>query len=171
MKKSILVVMALIVLSSCQQQMKTGFVDNGKLINDYQKKKDIESKFKVKIDAFNQKADSIGKAFQLEVQVFQSKANSMSQKAAQDQYQVLSQKKQIQDYQLQAQEQQIQKEGQAKIDSLIKEVRKYVSDYGKNNGYTYILGSNDAGSVMYGKEENNLTQLILDELNKSYKKE
>lgn len=171
MKKSILVVMSLIVLSSCQQQMKTGFVDNGKLINDYQKKKDIESKFKTKIDAFNQKADSIGKAFQLEVQEFQSKANSMGQKAAQDKYQVLSQKKQIQDYQLKAQEQQIQNEGQAKIDTLIKEVRSFVKDYGQKNGYTYILGSNDAGSVMYGKEENDLTQLLLDELNKSYKKE
>ena len=54
---------------------------------------------------------------------------------------------------LQFEEQQIQKESQTEIDTLIKEVRAFVKNYGETNGYTYILGSNDAGSVMYGSKE------------------
>ncbi len=170
MKNSLLLVLAALLFASCQNEMKVGYVDNGKLINDYLKKKDIESRFERKITNFNKRVDSIGRAFQLETQDFQRKAGSMSQKAAQEQYQILGQKQQFLQQQFQNEELEIQKESQTQIDTLIKEVKTFVKDYGKKNGYTYILGSNDAGSVMYGKEDNDLTKELLDALNAEYKK-
>uniref|UniRef100_UPI00404978CE OmpH family outer membrane protein n=1 Tax=Gelidibacter sp. TaxID=2018083 RepID=UPI00404978CE len=170
MKNSILLVFAVLLFASCQDQMKVGYVDNNKLVNDYMKKKDMESRYKRKIEIFNKRVDSIGKVFQLETRDFQQKAASLSQKAIQEQYQILGQKQQFLEQQFQQEEQDIQKQSQTDIDSLISEVRTYVKDYGKKNGYTYILGSNDAGSVMYGKEENDLTKELLDALNAEYKK-
>lgn len=171
MKNLVLAVFGLLLLASCQNEMKTGFIDNSKLINDYQKKKDVEASFKTKIEAFDKKVDSIGQAFQIEAQAFQQKAATLAQNEAQEQYQVLGQKQQRLQQQFQAEEQMIQKESQTQIDTLIKEVREFVKDYGKKNGYTYILGSNEAGSVLYGEESKDLTQEILEELNKSYKKD
>ena len=171
MKRIGILLMAFIFLASCQEQIKTAYVDTGKLINDYQKKKDVESKFQEKIDAFNTKADSIGRAFQLEAQEFQLKASKMSEKKVQEQYQILGQKQQLLQQNIQFEEQQIQKESQTEIDTLIKEVKSFVKDYGEANGYTYILGSNDAGSVMYGKAENDITQILIDALNAKYKEE
>ncbi|MEZ4801556.1 MAG: OmpH family outer membrane protein [Gelidibacter sp.] len=170
MKKLVLLVFGMMLMASCQKEMKTGFIDNSELIKEYQKRKDIEAAFKVKIEKFDKKVDSIGKAFQMEAQAFQAKASSMAQKDAQQQYQVLGQKQQMLQQQFQAEEQNIQKESQTEIDTLIKEVRTFVKDYGKKNGYTYILGSNDAGSVLYGEESKDLTKEILDALNKAYKK-
>ena len=164
MKKGLLVVFGLLMLASCQNEMKTGFIDNSELIKEYQKRKDIEASFKKKIEAFDKKVDSIGQAFQIEAQTFQQKAASMAQKDAQQQYQVLGQKQQML-------QQQFQKESQTQIDTLIKEIRTFVKEYGKKNGYTYILGSNEAGSVLYGEESKDLTKTILEELNKSYKKD
>lgn len=171
MKKVVLVVLGLMALSSCQNEMKTGFIDNSELIKEYQKRKDIEATFKIKVEKFDKKVDSIGKAFQTEAQEFQAKAATMAQKDAQQQYQVLGQKQQMLQQQFQMEEQLIQKESQTEIDTLIKEVRAFVKVYGKKNGYTYILGSNDAGSVMYGEENKDLTKEILEELNKAYKKD
>lgn len=171
MKKSILIIFGCLAFVSCQKEMKTGFIDNNKLINEYQKKIDIEASVKSKIEAFDQKVDSVGKAFQAEAQDFQLKAASMSQKAAQEQYQLLGQKQQRLQQQFQMEEQTIQKESQTKIDTLVKEVRNFVKDYGKKNGFTYILGSNEAGSVLYGEDSKDLTEAILGELNKAYKKE
>lgn len=171
MKKLGLIVFGLLLLASCQNEMKTGFIDNSKLINDYQKKKDVEASFKTKIETFDKKVDSIGQAFQIEAQAFQQKAATLPQKEAQEQYQMLGQKQQMLQQQFQAEEQLIQKESQTQIDTLIKEVRAFVKDYGKKNGYTYILGSNEAGSVLYGDESKDLTKEILEELNKSYKKD
>lgn len=170
MKKILYVALAVFMLTSCQQQ-KIGFVDTGKVINDYQKKKDLEEKFKAKDESFSKKTDSIGMAFQKEAQDFQNKAQRMSQSKAQEAYQGLMQKQQMLQQQFQAEQQQISKEFQTEMDSLITEVKNYVNNYGKNNGYSYVLGTSEAtSSVLYGADANDLTQVILDGLNTQYTK-
>ncbi|ALJ05599.1 hypothetical protein APS56_10890 [Pseudalgibacter alginicilyticus] len=171
MKNIIYLACALLVFTSCQQQSKIGYVDNGILINEFQEKIDLEAKFQVKEDAFRKKFDSIDQAFQLEVQQFQADANKMTQSKAQEKYQELGQKKQMQDQQRQLEAQQFQQEFQNEIDSLIVKVKAFVKDYGKNNGYTYILGTSEAAaSVLYGTEENDLTKTVLEALNAESKK-
>ncbi|MBR9913560.1 MAG: OmpH family outer membrane protein [Algicola sp.] len=171
MKKIVGVLSFILVLTSCQEQQKIAFVDNSKVVNEFQKKVDFEKKFQTKVDKFNKKADSLDKAIQMEAQLFQTKAAKMSQKNAEAEYQTLVQKKQMQDYQLKSEEQSLQAEGQKQIDTLIKEVKAFVKDYGKKNGYTYILGANDAGSVMYGAESSDITDLIIEALNAESKKD
>lgn len=163
MKKIAFLFLAVISLISCQNE-KTGFVDNGDLINEYQEKKDIETSVKEKFDAFGKKRDSVAQIFQLEVQQFQtlSKAQQVAQEP------MLKQKQQFLLQQLQQEEQSINNAGQVEIDSLISKVRSFVKDYGKKNGYTYIFGANDAGSVMYGKDQEDITKTVLEALNTAY---
>ena len=52
--KNIIVIFAIVLLASCQQE-KIGYVDNVKLMDEYQQKIDVESKFKVKADALAKK--------------------------------------------------------------------------------------------------------------------
>ncbi|NCP05915.1 MAG: OmpH family outer membrane protein [Flavobacteriales bacterium] len=171
MKNIVYVMVVLLTVVSCQKTQKIGYIDNGKVINEYQSKKDIESKYQAKDAAFQKRADSIGQAFQLEAQEFQTSAKSMSPNAQQEKYQQLGQKQQTLKQQLQFEQQQIQQAFQTEIDTLIVEVKDFVKDYGKKNGYTYILGTSDAAAtVLYGTDENDLTQTILDALNKEYKK-
>lgn len=171
MRNIFYVFVALIVFTSCQNNQKIGFVDNGKLVNEYQSKKDLEAKFKLKEDAYRKKFDSIDSAFQLEVQKFQASANTMSKSNAQAKYQELGNKKQLNDQQKQIEAQQFQQAFQTEIDTIINQVKDFVKDYGKKNGYTYILGTSDAAAtVLYGTDENDLTQTILDALNKEHKK-
>lgn len=170
MKKISFLVITLITMASCQQSQKIGFVDNSKLVNEYQEKIDVEAKYKKQIDASNKRTDSLAKSFQAEYQDFQKKASSMPQDKAQELYQQLGQKQQMLQQQIQMAEQQIASASQTEIDSLISKVRKFVKDYGKANQYDYILGSNDAGSVMYGKEGDDLTEELIKALNDSYKK-
>ena len=172
MKKNSILILFLVVFMSCQNQQKIGFVDNGKLINEYQEKKDIEEKYTQKDLAFQKRTDSISKAFQLEAQEFQLKLSSMPQNKQQEQYQILGQKQKMLQQQIQFEQQQMQQGYQSEIDSVIVKIKKFVNEYGKNKGFTYILGTSDnAASVLYGKEENDLSQIIVDELNANYKKQ
>lgn len=171
MKKVIVLVFGMLLMTSCQNQMKTGFIDNSELIKEYQKRKDVEATLKTKIESFDKRIDSIGKTFQTKAAALQQADPKMLKKESQEQYQALTQQYQMFQQQTQMQEQAIQKESQTQIDTLLKEVRTFVKEYGKKNGYTYILGSNEAGSVMYGEESKELTKEILDELNKAYKKD
>jgi len=170
MKKLVYAALAIFAFTSCQQQ-KIGFVDNGKVINQYQRKIDIEEKFKEKDETFKKKTDSIGQAFQLEVQNYQINGSKMSNKKRQETEQQLGQKQQMLQQQIQMEQQQITQAFQTEIDSTIVKVKDFVKDYGKTNGFTYILGTSDgASSVMYGTEENDLSQTIIDALNAEYKK-
>jgi len=169
MKKIIYITFAILLFASCKQTEKIGFVDNSKLINEYQEKIDIEEKLKVKIAAFQKRTDSLRKVFRFDVNEAEIKAKTMSQIDIQKLSQELQQREQILSQRLQFEQQQIAQESQAQNDSLIIKIKDFVKDYGDTNGYSYILGSNEAGSVMFGKEESDLTQTILDLLNTAYK--
>ena len=167
--KKIIVLLAIVLLASCQQE-KIGYVDNVKLMDEYQQKIDVEAKFKVKADALAKTRDSISQAFQMEAQTFQTKAQSMSQAKAQEEYAAMQQKGQAIGQQLQQRDQQLQLEGQTEMDSIVSSVKKEIKEYGKANGYSYILGGGDGGSVLYGTEANDLTDEIVKILNEKYKK-
>ena len=172
MKKNSILIFLLVIFMSCQNQQKIGFVDNGKVVNEYQEKKDIEEKYTQKDLAFQKRTDSISKAFQLEAQEFQLKLSSMPQSKQQEQYQILGQKQKMLQQQIQYEQQQMQQGYQTEIDSVIVKIKKFVKEYGKNNGYTFILGTSDnAASVLYGTDENDLSQTIIDGLNSNYKKQ
>jgi outer membrane protein len=168
MKKLVLAVVVLVMVS-CQQE-KIGYVDNVKLMNDYQEKIDVEARFNTRLEALNKKKDSISQAFQIEAQAFQLKAQKLSQKNAQEEYSLIQQKGQFIGQQLQQEEQQLQLEGRTEMDSLVGKVKKEIKTFGKSKGYTYILGGGDGGSVLYGTDANDLTTQITKILNDSYKK-
>jgi outer membrane protein len=166
--KKIILSLAFLTIVSCTQE-KIGYVDNVKLMQDYQEKIDIEAKFKVKADALTKKRDSISQAFQIEAQAFQAKAQSMPQQKAQEEYAAFQQKGQFIGQQLQQEDQVLQQEGQVEMDSVISHVKKEIEAYGKAQGFTYILGGGEGGSVLYGTDKNDLTDEIVKMLNDKYK--
>lgn len=167
MKKWTLI-LSLLLIVACEQD-KIGFVDNIKLMDGYQEKIDIENKFKSKAEVLTKKRDSISQAFDIELKAFQTKAQQMSQKKAQEQYGIMQQRAQFMGQQLQQEEQQLQAKGQTEMDSVVSNVKKEIEAFGKTNGYTYILGGGDGGSVLYGSEAKDLTEAILKVLNDNYK--
>ena len=169
MKKLVLSFLALISLAACQQQ-KIGFVDNVVLVNEYQERIDIESKLQVKIEAFKKRTDSLRSAFELDIKEAELRARKMSQPAIQKLSQDLQQKEQVLQQRVQFEQQAIAQESQTLNDSIINKVIDFVKDYGKTNSFNFILGSNEAGSVLYGKESSDLTQEILAALNEGYTK-
>lgn len=166
--KKYLAVFAILLAFSCQQQ-KFGFVDNVELMDAYQEKIDVEERYKVKLDALNQKRDSISQAFQIEAQDFQNRAERMSSANAQKEYDLLQQRGQFMAQQLQLEEQQLQQLGQAEMDSVVDRVKDEIEAYGKANNYNYIFGGGEGGTVLYGQETDDLTEALIEILNEKYK--
>jgi len=158
-----------IILMSCEQQ-KFAYVDNNKMLEEYQEKIDIEAKFKTRADALNKKRDSISQAYQIEAQAFQLKAQKMPQKKAQEEYGLIQQRAQFMGQQLQQEELSIQTAGQVEMDSMVSKVKKEIAAYGKANGYSFVFTGGDGGSVLYGPETNDITEQLVKILNDNYKK-
>lgn len=167
--KNVVWILAIVLLASCKQE-KIGYVDNVKLMDEYQEKVDAETKFKADEAVLTKKRDSMSQAYQLELQTFQTRSQSMSQKKAQEEYGLLQQKGQFLGQQLQQEAQEAQTANQVILDSIISTVKKEIKAYGKANGYTYILGGGDGGSVLYGTDANDVTDKVVKILNDNYKK-
>lgn len=170
MKKIIIALSVLITFSSCQEQDKVAFVDNSKVIDDYQMKIDIEKKYENQNNAFTRERDSIGRVYQMEIQMIQTKLNNMSPRKQEEESQKFQQKWQPIQQQMQFRQQQMEQSFNVEMDSVIIKVNDFVEDYGKNNGYTFIFGKNRAGSVLYGSESKDITEVVTKAINEAYKK-
>ncbi len=166
MKKIVGLVLVALVFTSCQKQ-KIAFVDNGVIINEIKEKVDLENRYNAKDSLFKRKVDSFRQVFQVEYQ----KVATLSKSKQESELQALNQKAQSLQQTWQAEQQVFQKEYQVEIDTLISKVKGFVREYGKINNYDYILGTvENSPSVMFGKEENNITKKIIEDLDAAYKK-
>ena len=156
-------------LTGCQQQ-KIGFVDYVVITNEYQKSVDVKAMFQSKVKSFQTRVDSISSAFELEVRAFDRRASKMSKQTQMEKSQELQRKQQTIQQTLQIKQQEIGQENQILTDSISNTIKDFVKDYGKKNSFNFILGSNEAGSVLYGEEASDLTQEILKSLNDTYVK-
>jgi len=168
--KKVLLVIAALSLWSCQQD-KIGYVNNVQLMDGFKEKIAVEARYAEQKKKFDQKRDSISRVFQMEAQAVESKMQNMNQQKAQEAYSMLQQKGQRMGQELQQEEQQLQLMGQADMDSVIEKVKREITAFGKANGYTYILGGGEGGSVLYGAETKDITNEILEVLNKESSKD
>lgn len=170
MKNYLLITLIGMFVVSCNQE-KTAFVETEKLMQEYIETKDVEKSLQQKSDSLQTGLAQMSQEFQTQVQAYQSKAASMSaQKREETEQTLLGQQRQIQ--QIQQRESQIfQDEYKARMDSLVKKVKKYVGDYAQKNGYTYIFGSNNTENILYGADSKNVTDEVLKALNEAYKPE
>ena len=164
MKNLLCILFLAVTLISCNEQ-KTAYVDTTVLIQEYSEMKDIEAEFTARSEDLKRELDSSAMVFQQEVQAYQEEMGSMSQEERQATEAELMQKQRLLQQQQQAQSIALRSESDAVVDSVVTKVKDFVEEYGEENGYTYIFGSNESANIMYAKEGLDITDEILEELN------
>lgn len=176
MKKFLAFLSLSILLVSCNKEaskensLKTAYINTTKLIEGYKKFTDEDEKFKVKSDEMSRPLESKFKAFQNEANGFEANARAKGMAWAQQKGAELQRREQELSYEQNALLQQLQAEGNALRDSIISEVKEYVKVYGKKNGYDYLYGTGDAATIMYAKDQYDITADLVKELNANYAK-
>ena len=164
MKKLFFLLFLGVLFSSCNND-KTAYVDTTRLIKEYSEMKEVESEFTSRSEVIKQQLDSVAKGFQQEVMEYQENMATMSQGEREAKEQELMQKQQMLQQQQQMRSGQLRQESDAVVDSLITKVKDFVKDYGKENDYKYIFGSNESANIMYAEEGLDITDEILEKLN------
>lgn len=175
MKKSILMIALAVSIVSCNQksadvkEMKTAYVDTSKLLEEYTEAKDIEAKYKAKSDEMGRELEAEITRFKSEAANFQKNAQANGQAWAQQKGAELQKREQQLQYAQQAMIQQLQQESSTEMDTLVKGVKKFIKDYGKEKGYAYIYGTGEAVSILYAEDKYDITKDIVKLLNDKYK--
>ncbi|MCF6280328.1 MAG: OmpH family outer membrane protein [Flavobacteriaceae bacterium] len=167
MKKLVVVFASVLLFASCTQS-KIGYVDVEEIMKEYDATKDVEAALKAEQEKVGKSLDSLSAAFQGKVQDFYKKAQRMSAKSRQAKEAELQQEQQALQAKGQQAQQALQQKSQEEIEKLTKKLDKAVAEYAKTNKFTMILGTQGNGTVMYGEDQTNLTETILDVLNEAY---
>lgn len=154
--------------NSTTEGFKTAYIDTEELMKEYQEFKDFEVKFKTMSDKMKNELDSDAKRFQNDVVDLQKNAQSKGMEWAQKRQAELERRQQTLAEKEQNFMKKFQDESAVERDSMVSKMKTFIKDYGKEQGYDYIYGTGDAASVLYGKEEYNLTKEILTLLHKQY---
>ena len=102
---------------------------------------------------------------------FAGNAQKNGQAWAQQKYGELQQRQQEIQYAEQMISQQIQGEHGVEMDSLVSRYRKIIKDYGKEKGYDYVYGTGESATVLYAKDQYDITKEIVKLVNDKYKSE
>lgn len=155
--------------SNAAVEFKTAYVDSSKLMKDYEEVKDVESKYKIQSEEKGKSLEADIAKFQQEVQSFQANARQKGQAWAEQKAAELQKKEQQLQFKQQEMVQSLQMESGKEIDSVVKKVKEYIAEYAKKNNLDYVFNTEEASTVIYGKEQYDITESILKELNAKYK--
>lgn len=177
MKKQVLVnvvlIAAVVGLGAYQllKKEKTVYVDIGKLMQEYQGMKDARVEYEKKAAQWQANVDTLISQWQTELKNYEKEHAGMTKKERELKEELLRNKQQqINQYQ-DAVKQKAKDEDQAMTQNVVNTVNDYMKDYGEKHGYTFILGANGSGNIVYADASRDITPEIIEGLNKQYEKE
>lgn len=144
------------------------YVDVNKLLDGYKRTKVVRAEFQKKAQAMNANVDSLLKDWQAELKKYEKERSRMTRKELKLKQELLANKQnQINNYQ-EAVQKKLKEEDQKVTQTVINDINDYVKEYGKKHHYDIIFGASGTGNIMYAKETTDLTDIILEGLNKEY---
>ncbi|MCV9932335.1 OmpH family outer membrane protein [Flavobacterium sp. LS1R47] len=174
MKKALVIIALSISVVACNKtaevkEVKTAYVDTSVLMKEYTEAKDLEAKYKAQAEEKGRQLQAEITRFKQDASNFQSQAQANGQAWAQQRGAELQKREQQLGYAQQALAQQLQQESGAEMDTLVTGVKKFIKNYGKEKGYSYIYGTGDAASILYAEDKYDITKDIVKALNDNYK--
>ncbi len=173
MKKLLLLALATVAFISCDKQdnkpqFKTAYINYDTLMKKYQKVVDVEEKYKVKSEEMGRELESDAKKFQNDYAYASQQAQAKGPQWAQQKGMELQKREQELNIKQQSMLKEIQNASSKEMDSIIKDVEKFIKDYGKKNAYDYIFATSSVPSVVYAKDSYDITNEMIKALNATY---
>lgn len=146
------------------------YVDINKLLEGYSRTKIVRAEFETKAKTMNANVDSLMNDWQKEIKLYEKERSGMTAKELKLKQELLGNKQnQINNYQ-EAVQKKLQEEDKKVTQTVINDINDYVKEYGEKHNYDIIFGASGSGNIMYAKETTDLTNVILQGLNKEFEK-
>ena len=144
------------------------YVDSTRLLANYKGMIDARTAYQEKASAWKANVDTLTVGVQRHIMKYEKESSKMSAKERQlSQELIQAKQKQLYDYQ-QAINAQAQQEDSKMTSSVVTQVNTYIKKYGESNGYQVILAATEYGNLAFADERLDITDQILDGLNKEY---
>lgn len=151
-----------------QPPPKIAYVDSAKLINGYQGMVDARQVFQKKAAGWKANIDTLAQEVQQRIVDYEKASAKMSAKERDLSRELIQNKEQqLREYQ-QALNSQAQQEDAKMTNDVVSQMNTFIKKYGEEKGYTIILAAAN-GNIAFAVDYIDLTDQILERLNKEYK--
>ena len=147
---------------------RTVYVQVDSLLKNYDFFKETKKELENRNFQLENELNTKGRSLQNEVAFFQQKAQTMTpEQARSTEAQLMKKQQDLVAYRDQA-AQALGQEEAKKNEQLYKNIRAYIEKYNKENGYEYVLGYSLGGGILFANPSLDVTQKIIDGLNKEH---
>ena len=168
---ALLMLMGWILYMQFSQDQRLAYVNSTYIMTNYEGFKEASQAYKLKSNVWQTNIDTLRLELEKSMQQYETEKSAMTSKEQALTEELLTTKRnQLVQYQ-QGIQQKAQQEDQAMTKAVIDEINAYLKDYGESNGYTFIFGASDMGNLVYAEEALDLTETVLEALNKNYRGE
>lgn len=148
---------------------KIAYVRTAFLIEQYSGMEEAKVAYQQKLNNWQASLDTLSSGLNTLMQNYEQKAASMPVNEVKDlENSINLQHNKLENYQLTVEEKALKAE-ENYMQGIMNQINSYVKRYAEKNGYDIILGTTQYGSLMYGKDGLDITDQILEGLNKEYK--
>ena len=148
-------------------EVKLAYVRTGIILNEYKGMIDASEQFNKELQTVKANSDTLKRRYEvlkkMESEISPDEKTDWTKQLAIAEYE-------YNNYRTTAQ-QQLEERKTILRAEVLQKINSFIQDYGKENNYTIILGATDQGSILYGKEQEDLTETMLKILNEQYKNE
>lgn len=150
------------------KQPKVAYIDTNVLLEKYNGMKEARKAYQVKADKWQSNLDTLKVEVEQRIKAYEADKNKLSSKERKLTEELITTKRdQYLKYQ-KAIGQQAQQEDQKLTEGVLNQTNAYLIEYGKEKGYTILFGANGSGTIVYGTDAVNITEEVLEGLNKEY---
>lgn len=157
----------LLILSGCQNQEPL-YIDVNLLVNGYEGMKEARKEFQQQQQLLEADADSILGVWKNELTKYEKERSGMSAKEREAREELLDMKGQQVSAVMEATKRKIAEQEKKQTEQVLAQVNDFIKRYGKEKKHRLILGANGTGNILYAPEELNITNEVLEALNKEY---
>lgn len=150
------------------QQERVVYVDTTKLLHNYKGMQTARMSFQNKTATWKANIDTLASEVQKLIAKYERESKSMTVKERSlSQELIRSKQKQFADYR-EAIDVQVQQEDTKMTNEVLSQVNVYLKKYGEEKGYQVILAATEYGNLAYADEDLDVTDEVLEGLNKEF---
>lgn len=164
------VVTSILAFSNSLRVPRIGYVKTGEVVSSFQGTKEAQQLLEQMHRQWQANIDTLERQYNYALSQYNSNTSGLSKSEKVKQEDYLLQQGQLKDKYTQGIQIRAQQEQQRLMDSVVGRVNSFIKDYAVAEGYDYIFGTTSDGSLLYGKEADDVTRIIIEVLNKKYKK-
>ncbi len=165
---NLLLVLALAFYTFFYKAEKVAYVDSNVLLSQYQGMIDARADYSKLSSEWQARIDTLAMDVQNELKRHEKELSKMSKKEKELSEQLLRNKQQqLVNYQRAIQDKAAEEDSKM-TQGVISEVNAYLEEFGKKQSYKIIFAATNAGNILYADDAINITEEVVEGLNKRY---